>query len=57
MQPLLLLAALLIGLIVLIAVAIALMNAFKIGEPWRTVILAIVVIGCLVFVSRQLGAF
>lgn len=57
MQPLLLLAALLIGLIVLVAVAIALMNAFKIDEPWRTVILAIVVIGCLVFVSRQIGVF
>lgn len=55
MQPLLMLALYLIVAIVLLWLLALVMNAAKLTDPWRSIIFALMVLGIVVFLARQLG--
>lgn len=55
MRQLAMLALFLIAAIVLVWLAIVLLGAVGLGEPWRTVILALLVLGILFALARQFG--
>lgn len=55
MEPLLSLALALIVLVLVIWLLVMVINAINIGELWRTVILALVVIALLIVFARQMG--
>jgi hypothetical protein len=57
MQPLGYLALYLFVSILLVWGASLILGAFKIGDPWRTVIMVLLLLGIVVFFLRLLGLF
>lgn len=55
MQPLLMLALYLIVAILVIWMLVVVLNQMKLGEPWRSMILVVIVIILIAFLARQLG--
>lgn len=57
MQPLLMFALMLIVAILVIWLVIIVLNAVKLGEPWRTVIIVLLILGVVIFFARQWSVF
>lgn len=55
MQPLLMLTLYLIVAIVVIWLVITVLNATRLSEPWRSVVIAVLVLAVVVVMARQLG--
>lgn len=55
MDVLLTVALYLLLAIIIGAIIVAVLNALKIGEPWRTIAIALVALAAVVVVARTLG--